>query len=389
MPRSEKEMVISCKNIYKEFIILNQGSFWRIILGKKLKNTETFMALKNISLEVPKGKFVGILGRNGAGKSTLLRTLGGVYSPDRGSICVNGEMSSLFELGGFGNSQITGDNYAKRFLQIKGVSKKDIPRLIEDIHEFSELGDSFYNKIKTYSSGMGARLYFSVATALFHDIYLVDEILSVGDEHFQSKCWQRLRERFSKGASGILVTHDWSATLKLCENSHILEGGEIIDSGRTDGIVQRYLALPKPTGKVAKFEFNSKQALMATAGEDVAFHFNIHLHEDTPISFNYSVEMLRVGMGWEILLMNKKNIFITKQKGRYILNLKIPKLPIAPGKYFLNLFLNSHDGSHPSLDFDSCSWTYGNGIELQVLGSKTESVAQLDWRVKNEVLSYA
>lgn len=178
---------MSCIGVNKVFPIYDEGASWRVIFGRK-SNSKSINALSDISLEVPKGKFVGILGHNGAGKSTLLRTLGGVYSPTSGQIKSEGYISSLFELGGFGNRYLTGREYATRLLRFHGVKKSELTDLVEGIHDFSELNQSFDQRIQSYSSGMAARLYFATATAIQHDIYLVDEILSVGDEHFQTKC---------------------------------------------------------------------------------------------------------------------------------------------------------------------------------------------------------
>ena len=177
---------------------------------------------------MPKGQFVGVLGRNGAGKSTLLRVVGGVYAADTGQVMVNGAMSSIYELGLVGNPELTGRTYANRLLTVHGFPRSQRAAMIADIHEFSELGDRFEDPVLTYSAGMTARLFFSTATAGSYDVYLLDEILAVGDKHFQAKCWRRLRDRISQGASGVLVTHDWAAILRMCETAYVLEGGKVI-----------------------------------------------------------------------------------------------------------------------------------------------------------------
>ena len=140
-------------------------------------------------------------------------------------------MSGLYELGLVGNPQLTGRQYADRLLNVHGFSARERAAMIAEIHEFSELEDRFDDPVQTYSAGMGARLYFSTATAGRYDVYLLDEILSVGDQHFQSKCWRRLRDRVSAGAAGMLVTHDWSAILRICETAHILDRGKVLYSG--------------------------------------------------------------------------------------------------------------------------------------------------------------
>jgi lipopolysaccharide transport system ATP-binding protein len=150
-------------------------------------------------------------------------------------------LSGLYELGLVGNPHLAGRQYAERLLSVHGFNLRRRAAMIADIHDFSELGDRFEDPVQTYSAGMGARLYFAAATAGHHDVYLFDEILAVGHQHFQSKCWRRLRERLSGGASGILVIHDWSAILRMCETAHILERGQILYSGPADKAVRRYL----------------------------------------------------------------------------------------------------------------------------------------------------
>src|SRR3954469_935343 len=223
-------IAITCRGVSKAFALVDGGNAWRLVFGSA-KDVPIFQALRDISFDVPKGQFVGVLGRNGAGKSTLLRVIGGVYAADRGSVSVDGALSGLYELGLVGNPELTGRAYADRLLNVHGFSERDRAAMIADIHEFSELGDRFDDPVLTYSAGMTARLFFSTATAGHYEVYLLDEILSVGDQHFQAKCWRRLRDRVSRGASGVLVTHDWSAILKMCETAHILESGRITFSG--------------------------------------------------------------------------------------------------------------------------------------------------------------
>ncbi len=378
-------IVLSCTGISKVFPICDVGASWRVLFGKT--KGKMFTALNNISLSVPKGKFVGILGRNGAGKSTLLRTLGGVYTPTSGKVKVNGQLSGLFEMGGFGNRYITGREFAKRTLELQGAKRSQLDKLIAEIQDFSELEESFDQQVYTYSTGMAARLYFATATALQHDIYLVDEILSVGDEHFQAKCWQRLRERFTQGASGILVTHDWSAILKLCEEAHILEHGTIVQSGRSDKIVQMYLKLPFPERGIARFCSTNPERYVLQSGKDAELIFDVELDKNVPIDFGYSIELLQIGIGWEILLIQNPTPLINS-KGTHQVCIKIGKLPLAPGRFFLNMFLATprEPGSSSAYKvYDSLTWTLGNGIELIVEGKKRSSalVIPMTWQAVN------
>ena len=367
--------------------MIDKHHSWLIVFGKE-KSLDSFQALSDVTLKVPKGKFVGILGRNGAGKSTLLRVLGGVYSPSKGVVRINGEISSLFEMGGLGNNRLTGADYADRYLQLYGVKKKVRQALIKNIQDFSELGVDFNKPIYTYSSGMSARLYFSTATELKYDIYLVDEILSVGDEHFQQKCWKRLRERFSTGASGVLVTHDWPAVLKLCEYSYIMDKGRIVASGCSEKIVQTYLQLPVPTKEYAEIIIDPEGHVYETK-KDCKIRFDVLLKKETPIAINYSIEIFRLGFGWELILLHPNDVKIESRLGLNSCVIHINKLPLAPGEYYLNIFVKSLDTHVDALQMDTRSWTYGNGIKIKVCGEPTVAITALSWKLEARINRHA
>jgi lipopolysaccharide transport system ATP-binding protein len=380
---ARRGVAVSCSGVTAKFKVFDESVSWRILLRDPHDSSE-FVALRDISLTVPKGEFVGILGRNGAGKSTLLRTLGGVYPPASGTIYLNGMVSSLFELGGLGNRYITGREYATRFLAFYGTPARRMPALLKDIAEFAELEAVFGEPIHTYSSGMAARLYFATATALEHDVYLIDEVLSVGDEHFQAKCWKRLRDRFTSGASGLLATHDWTAVLKLCREAHILDKGKLACSGRADQVVVEYLNLQRPAARDARLQVQGRYAV--TSLEDARLSFSVMANRDVDLAASYSIELLRLGMGWETLLLGNF-LPVAATAGHYAVELTIPRLPLAPGTYVLNLFLTSPRSTYSSADFrtyDARSWTYGNGIELTVMGKERASatVIDFDWRIE-------
>lgn len=371
------DIALHCQNISKNFSLNQNNGFFRLLFGIAKKGQE-FAALTDVSLDVPVGKIVGILGRNGAGKSTLLRILGGVYQPTAGRIAVDGSVCGLFEMGGMGNRHLTGREYARRYFAIMGVPRAKLAPLLEDIQDFSELGENFDRRILSYSSGMAARLYFSTATALQHDVYLIDELLSVGDEHFQAKCWMRMRKLLLSGASGILVTHDWVSTLRLCEQSHILKNGCIVTSCNSDQAVVKYLDLPLPDGRVARFAQSNPALYFAESGRDAAFSIEVELDQDVPLAFSYSIEMMRVGVGWEILLLGDSTL-VASSKGAYVIEVAIDALPLPAGEYSLNVSLLQVKGSleGDAEILDARGWTTGNGFRLQVSGAATDSNAIL------------
>lgn len=378
-PRDAVPFAIDCRDVTKRFQVFSEGNAWRVIFGAELRG-ESIEAIGGISLSIPKGTLVGVLGRNGAGKSTLLRILGGVYAPTSGIVRIEGEIASLFELGGMGNRFITGREYAERILRLQGVSGTQLQEYMVDIEDFSELGEFFERRIYTYSSGMAARLYFAVATAKQQDVYLIDEVLSVGDEHFQSKCWHRMKDRLAEGASGILVTHDWSAVIKLCARSHVLDKGMIVDCGDSDKVVAKYLDIPKPDPNTAVF-LDLPEALSVGTGQNWTFEVDVHVKRGAEVEFAFSIEVLWLGVGWEIMLLSDFKQ-VGSSPGKFRVSIEIPYLPLAPGKYSLNLFLRALDGaSNETIACDVRSWTTGNAVALNVTGNPLPTIANLalDW----------
>jgi lipopolysaccharide transport system ATP-binding protein len=371
--------VIECRDLSKTFVVLDGQSIWRVIFGGD--SVKGFPALRNVTVQVRQGEFLGVLGRNGAGKSTLLRTLGGVYAPTSGTVRVAGLVSAIYELGMAGNELLTGHDFASRWLSLHGTGGRQINRLLSEIAEFAELGAYFDNPIYTYSAGMKARLFFSVATSLPGQIYLIDEVLSVGDEHFQTKCWRRLRERLAAGASGILATHDWTAVLKLCREACVLERGRIVDRGSSPAVVQRYLGLPQPRGDSAAFSPHLPSVYCALTEEDTTLSIPIDVKVTSPIWFACSVESFRQGIGWSHLLQVEPRP-VASTPGLYDIQVAIPTLPLSPGEYSLNLFLSERGPEGTFVSVDVRSWAYGNDVALAVAGEPRESVTilPLRWR---------
>lgn len=343
-----------------------------------------FAAVDAIDLQVPRGEVVGVLGRNGAGKSSLLRMVGGVYAPDRGAVSVTGDLVGLFELGGMGNEQLTGREFARRYLQLFDVPRARHLQLLEDVKDFSELGDYFDERIASYSAGMGARLYFAVATAVPHDVYLIDEVLSVGDEHFQAKSWGRMRERLAGGASGLLVTHDWSAVIKLCRESKVLERGKVVRSGPSDQVVADYLGLSPPAGERARIIDPDPQSLQARTRADWTLQFGVESFVEEAVEVSLSIEALQLGVGWEAVILTEFQP-VCNAPGKYSLQFRVADLPLAPGTYALNLFLASAalGVGRPRETLDGRSWTYGNGLTLTVSGEPCAGLAPIPLRWRN------
>ena len=200
-----------------------------------------FYALKNITFDVEEGEIIGIMGRNGAGKSTLLKIITGVLQPTFGSVNISGRISSLLELGAGFNPEYSGIDNIYFYGTIMGLTHTDITSKINDILEFAEIGDYVYQPVKTYSSGMFARLAFSCAINVEPDVLIVDEILSVGDIRFQSKCFKKFREFKEKGVTILYVGHDISTMRSFCDRCIWLNQGEIVDMGDPTYISAKYV----------------------------------------------------------------------------------------------------------------------------------------------------
>ena len=375
--RADNPVLVS-EEVSVRFPLVSSAARWRLLLGRGTDKWHE--ALSNVSLSVPHGKIVGVIGRNGAGKSTLLRTLAGVYPLSAGRVIRLGPVSSLFELGGTGGLLITGKQYVQRWLRLNGVPRADWQGLVEEVREFSELGDRLDDRIYTYSAGMAARLYFSTATSVGHQIYLIDEVLSVGDEHFQAKCWKRVRERLAKGVSGVLVTHDWSAILRLCEHTCEIEHGQIVATGDSEQVICGYLKLSEQLDKnrLARFSDEYHASVSAVSGEEWICDIPIVVIGDGPVFFNYSVEKLVLGHDWQILFFGTETL-VASSAGNYLARIRVPDLPLPGGEYRLNLFLcgaRPADGG-PRPSFDIRSWTTGNSLKLSVEGAREPGLVSL------------
>lgn len=196
--------------------------------------------LKDIDFEVEKGDFFGIVGRNGSGKSTLLKIISQIYTPEKGSVTVQGKLVSFIELGVGFNPELTGRENVYMNGAMLGFSTQEIDEMYNEIVEFAELHEFMNQKLKNYSSGMQVRLAFSVAIKARGDVLVLDEVLAVGDEAFQRKCNDYFIERKESGQTTILVTHDMNAVKKYCTKAVLIEEGYIKASGDVDKVANQY-----------------------------------------------------------------------------------------------------------------------------------------------------
>lgn len=209
-------------------------------ISKKNRHKD-YYALKDVNLEVKKGEILGIIGTNGSGKSTILKIITGVLTPTNGTVDINGKISALLELGAGFNPEYTGIENIYLNGTMLGYTKEEIDEKLSDIISFADIGEFIYQQVKTYSSGMFARLAFAVSINVDPDILIVDEALSVGDTRFQKKCYRKMEE-FKKEKTIILVTHDIGVISKFCDRVAWIEKGHLKGVGDPIEMSKRYTA---------------------------------------------------------------------------------------------------------------------------------------------------
>lgn len=242
---SMSDTAISVKNVSKTFKIPHEKvtSIRGAAVGlfSRKRGYEEFKALDDVSFEVKKGEFFGIIGRNGSGKSTLLKILAGIYQPDTGKIKIDGMISPFLELGIGFNPELSGRDNVYLNATVLGMTKKQIDEKFDSIVKFSELERFIDQKLKNYSSGMQVRLAFSVAIHANRDILLMDEVLAVGDSNFQSKCLEEFNKYREMGRTVIIVTHDILVVQRYCDRAMLLRNGIIRRIGEANEVAEKYI----------------------------------------------------------------------------------------------------------------------------------------------------
>lgn len=286
--QSNRETVIEAKNIGVSFLSDKQkddykSRLFRMVKGEKDGNDNKWVwPLTDINFTGYKGEILGIIGSNGAGKTTLCQIISGILEPDQGSIKVDGKVSALFSFGMGFNAELTGrDNVYLNALML-GISRKKINEYIDTIHEFSELGEFIDQPMKRYSSGMKARLGFSVAANLEPEILILDEALNTGDEAFSKKATAKMQELVEKAKMVIVVTHSMKFAKKNCDRLLWLDGGVVRDSGDPKEIIEKYKETvpPKPSRKNKNLQLEKTDTTITdkpvVKADNIGVYFNIN-----------------------------------------------------------------------------------------------------------------
>ncbi|WP_270468898.1 ABC transporter ATP-binding protein [Faecalibacillus faecis] len=234
---------IEIRNMYKDFKLVydkpttlkERICFWKTTKVQKRQ------VLNNINLDIKKGETVALIGTNGSGKSTLLKLMTKILYPNKGTLETHGKLTSLLELGAGFHPDFTGRENIYFNAAIFGLTRQEIDKRINEIIEFSELGDFIDNPVRTYSSGMYMRLAFSIAINVDAEILLIDEILAVGDQHFQDKCFAKLKEMKESEKTIVIVTHSLGQVRELCNRAIWIYNGEVRMDGTPNEVVDEYL----------------------------------------------------------------------------------------------------------------------------------------------------
>lgn len=389
------EAVIRAEHVSKKFRLYFDRPLTlkeRIVRGGK-GDFKEFYALKDVSFEIKKGSTVGLIGQNGSGKSTMLKIINRTMFPDAGRVSIEGKVASLIELGAGFHPELSGRENIYTNATIFGITKEEIEKRIPDIIRFSELEEFIDNPIRTYSSGMYARLAFAVAIHVDADILLVDEILGVGDLNFQAKCANKIYDMKKQGTTILVVTHDMGTIDRLCDYGIWLDHGEKLDEGEPRYIQNRYLefmAGEQDTRKKLEKDTQSKPQEKADAENadrialDQITHLGEHFGtgdmlitavevldekgvdkrsfqsgENVRVVVSYrtqaDAEQLRVNIGLEI--RSKNGVYVyginTRRDGSEGLPVKesgtieieLSKLPLAEGTYTIGVALGNQEES--------------------------------------------
>ena len=247
MTPSADDRVILVENVDKVFTLRHTRSIKEYVVwtlrGRKGELSETFKALDNVSLTVTQGEAVGLVGLNGSGKSTTLKLISGVMQPDAGSVRIRGSVAGLIEVGAGFHPDLTGRENIYLNGAILGMTEAQITARYDDIVAFSEIERFIDTEVKFYSSGMFLRLAFSVAVHSSPDIFLVDEILAVGDEPFQQKCMRRIAELKEAGQTLVVVSHDLRRIQEICDRGILLDHGRVMLDGTIKEAIDRLHSL--------------------------------------------------------------------------------------------------------------------------------------------------
>ena len=379
--------VIRVVDVSKSFSLNKQKSLKeRVVnLGRERKHRETFYALRDVSFEVESATTLGLIGHNGSGKSTLLKLIGGILSADAGYVERRGRLAALLEVGAGFHGDLTGRENVYLNASILGLTRKQTDYYFDDIVAFADIGDRFIDtQVTFYSSGMYVRLAFAVAVHVDPEILLVDEVLAVGDEPFQRKCMERIKQFQREGRTIVLVTHALDTVRQLCDRAILLDHGDVVTDGTAIAAVrafrERYTAEP-----VHDDDYGDRRARVSDVViTDGAGTPRDRFEPGDTLGVEFEVEALRgtvddwaVGIALEDHLDNivygtntgMQGMTLSPLTGRRRVRFRFGDIPMLEGQYFLSVAVHDKGGgiTYHRLDRRSSFRVFSEGSEVGLL----------------------
>lgn len=389
MSKNNDNIALSIKNVSKSFKLpTEQASGIKqafINWVKGIKGYKRQHVLNNISFDIEKGDFFGIVGRNGSGKSTLLKLISGIYVPDKGKIQVNGSLVPFIELGVGFNPELTGRENVYLNGAMLGFSVKQIDAMYDDIVEFAELGDFMDQKLKNYSSGMQVRLAFSVAIKAQGDILVLDEVLAVGDEAFQRKCYNYFAKLKKEKKTVVLVTHDMESVQRFCNKAILINKGKIELSGSAPKVAQLYRDLNDSSTnetEVKNTKLNDIDIDVSVKKNKDKYEFTVDVEAKTELADAVFTFIIRRDSGeWVYRYAsddnNAKPITINKNS-EYKLKLTLDNV-FADGVYYVSVAAKKSDRTETYAALDDIA-------KFEVVNKKDSIYWQIPTAVESKVM---
>jgi len=365
---SSAPTVVRIDAVSKKFVIRRDNSLKErlVTLGRAgRRHSEEFWALRDVSLDIPAGSTIGLLGPNGSGKSTLLKAIGGIIEPTSGTISRRGRLAALLELGAGFHPDLTGRENVFLNASILGLSQAETEEKFDDILLFSGIGDFIDTQVKFYSSGMYVRLAFAVAVHTDPDVLLVDEVLAVGDEAFQRKCLDKIREFQQQGRTIILVSHSLGQVQELCDRAVVLSKGEVKFQGSAADAVKNFRDILE--GRRVAEAVAAAPEVEHTPGKVVSTELRFEGREpgdevqpgDTLVlrmTYEHTTRLPRWHSGFKIETNLGTQVFGTDSRmlelvhspleGTASVEYRLEDIPFGAGQYFVHSFFANPDGSH-------------------------------------------
>ena len=363
---------IRVDSLWKNFRLYHERNRYlkaAMLRGRRARYEE-FWALQDVSLTVAKGATVGVIGSNGSGKTTLLKCLTGIYTPERGSVHIEGNVAALLELGAGFHAELSGTENIYLNGSILGMSKKDIDNKFDSIVEFAGLEQFIDTPVKNFSSGMVVRLGFSIATHVEPEVLLIDEILAVGDQAFQRKSTEKIEQFRRDGRTILVVSHSLGLVQQLCDTVVWLEKGHVKMTGPASDVISEYTGTTY--GNFAREDASSKtrwgsgeaqitQVTTLDASEQpidtlssggefrLRLELNSHVRIESPV-LRVQMETMSGELVWSTTTQ-RGTATLRVLDGPAVAMLQIPSLPLADGTYYVSVSITDATGA---TEFDHC-----------------------------------